>query len=419
VSRSRSVELLAPAGSEEKLRHVYLYGADAAYMGIEGLSLRARAESAAVELAAGTLAEIKGSKRLYGAVNAYVHEDALPRFEATIEALGSHPFDAFIVSDLGLVPTLRRYHPGTELHLSTQANCVNSEAVKMYRDLGFTRVVPGRELSLREIERIKSRVPDVELEVFVHGAMCLAYSGRCFLSAWMADRSGNRGDCAHSCRWDYRLRSEGLSLEEKKRPGELYPVYEGDGYTSILSSKDINMVDHVGELIDAGVDSLKIEGRMKSTYYAAVVTRAYRKALDQELAQRGAKPTPGDIAPFVAELYGVSHRDFTTGFYFGRDEVEKPAAGSYRRSHRFLAIVGPQQPGGGYALTVKNSITVGTAIEFLGPDTAVLRDASFRLADAEGNPVHAAHHSGQYIIHPSRNIDAGFLIRSTGEEEDW
>jgi putative protease len=298
----------------------------------------------------------------------------------------------------------------------------------MYRDLGFTRVVPGRELSLREIERIKTRVPEVELEVFVHGAMCLAYSGRCFLSAWMADRSGNRGDCAHSCRWEYRLRGEGLSLEEKKRPGELYPVHEGDGFTSILSSKDINMVDHLGELIDAGVDSLKIEGRMKSTYYAAVVTRAYRKALDRELARRtgageaggaAADTAPEDVASFVDELYGVSHRDFTTGFYFGHDEVEKPAAGSYRRSHRFLAIVGPRQPSGGFALTVKNSISAGRAIEYLGPDTPVLRDSDFRLTDGDGTPVEAAHHTGEFIIHPSQRIDEGFLIRSTGDEEDW
>lgn len=419
MSSSGGVELLAPAGSLEKLEQVYRYGADAAYLGVAGLSLRARAETFDPEADTRAVAEAKSrhgaGRRLYGAVNVYVHQAELPRLEERIEALGEdHPFDAFIVSDLGAAAILRKYHPDAELHLSTQANCVNAEAVRMYRDLGFSRVVPGRELSLREIAEIRRSVPEVELEVFVHGAMCLAYSGRCFLSAWMADRSGNRGDCAHSCRWEYRV------LEEKKRPGEYYPVFEGEGFTAVMSSKDINMVDHLRELLDAGVDSLKIEGRMKSSYYAAVVTRAYRKALD---ALTGAA-APGrqgaiDPAPFVAELYGVSHRDFTTGFYFGSEEVEKPAEGSYRRSHRFLGIVREALGDGGFRIEVKNSIRPGTPIEFIGPDVPVLRDEAFTVTDAEGSATEAAHHGGSYRIYPSRPVEEGFLIRSSGEEEVW
>ncbi|MFW5729600.1 MAG: peptidase U32 family protein [Spirochaetota bacterium] len=373
---------------------------------------------------------VKGDRRLYGAVNAYIHQADLPRVERRIEALGDHPFDAFIVSDLGLVPILKKYHPNTELHLSTQANCVNAEAARLYRDLGFTRIVPGRELSLREIAEIKRDVPDLELEVFVHGAMCLAYSGRCFLSAWMAERSGNRGDCAHSCRWEYRV------LEEKKRPGEYYPLYEGDGFSAILSSKDINMIDHLADLIDAGVDSLKIEGRMKSTYYAAVVTRAYRKALDAALgaargrdrpgraanyppASTGDAAAPTDPQPFIDELYGVSHRDFTTGFYYGRRDVEAPARGNYRRRHRFLGILEAPTGDGGYHLTVKNTITRGKPIEYIGPDVPVLQDDGFTLS-RDGAEVESAHHDGRrYVIYPAQPVEEGFLIRSLADQEVW
>jgi putative protease len=459
-------ELLAPAGNLEKLRHVYLYGADAAYLGVSGFSLRSKAESfdlpieksvdeqapvestAAPAATAETLRRIKGTRRLYGALNTYVHQEQLPQLEARIEALAGHPFDAFIVSDLGMLRLLRKYHPETELHLSTQANCTNAEAAKLYRDVGFRRIVPGRELSLREIEQMKRAVPDLELEVFVHGAMCLAYSGRCFLSAWMTDRSGNRGSCAHSCRWEYRpvpydreTGAVGTALEEKKRPGEYYPVYEGEDFTAVMSSKDLNMIDHLRELVDAGVDSLKIEGRMKSTYYAAVVTRAYRKALDRTTAV-GEVPQGADTyldpGPFIRELYEVSHRDFTTGFYFGDEEIQKPAKGAYRRQHRFLGIVeapvgspdagavpgeAAEPPGtpriDTFPIRVKNSIRVGEPIEYIGPDVPSLRDEAFALYDEDGAEVDEAHHHGSYRIRPSKPIAPGYVIRSTADREVW
>ncbi|TVR34082.1 MAG: U32 family peptidase [Spirochaetaceae bacterium] len=273
------MELLSPAGNSEKLRWAYLWGADAAYIGLHGFSLRSRADNFGLQEFA-ELKRIKAGRRLYCALNIYFFDHDIAALERALEQVDHGIFDAFIVSDLGILPTLRRRFPDTELHLSTQANCVNSEAARFYRDLGFSRVVPGRELSLAQIAAIKNTVPDLQLEVFAHGAMCLAYSGRCFLSRWMSDRSANQGDCAHSCRWNYRLGVDPLVLEEQQRPGEYYPIIEADDFTEILSSRDLCMIDHLAPLRDAGVDSLKIEGRMKSVYYTAVVTRAYRAALD-------------------------------------------------------------------------------------------------------------------------------------------
>ena len=218
----------------------------------------------------------------------------------------------------------------------------------MYGDMGFSRVVLGREVSLAEIEAIKKAAPHIEIEAFVHGAMCLAYSGRCFLSAWMTGRSGNDGTCAHSCRWDYRV------LEEEKRPGEYYPVIENEGFTSILSSKDICMIDYLKEMGDAGVDSLKIEGRMKSIYYTAVVTRAYRKALDR----LAGKDIP-DYQGYRDELEKVSHREFSTGFYFGREEIEKSTEISYQRQYIFMGSLGKELSPGRFELDIKNKIRRG------------------------------------------------------------
>ncbi len=394
----RFMEVLAPAGNVEKLKYAYLYGADAAYIGIRNFSLRQKADNFNDEEYK-IIRAIKGSKKLYGALNIYFHEGDLDALDDNLEYIANYPFDAFIISDIGIVRRLQKHFPDTEIHLSTQANCVNSEAVKMYRDMGFTRVVLGRETSLSEISRIKNAVPEVELECFVHGAMCLAYSGRCFLSAWMADRSGNQGNCSHSCRWDYRV------LEEAKRPGEYYPVYEGDGFTSILSSKDICMIDHLAELRDAGVDSLKIEGRMKSIYYTAVVTRAYHKAVDA-LAGIGE-----DITGYKDELYKVSHREFSTGFYFGKDDIEVPTEKSYLRQFIFMGIIGRKIGENQWELIVKNQIKPGETLEFIGPDVLFVEDDFYMIYDEEGLPVDQADHGKIYTITTSAPVEEGFIVR--------
>ena len=399
------MELLAPAGNTEKLDVVYHYGADAAYIGLGDFSLRQRADNVdpgdPAELAA-KLARIKGPHRLYGTLNIYFQERDLARLEEQIGNIAALPLDALIVSDIGVLPLIRQVMPNIELHLSTQANCTNSEAARFYHGMGFTRIVPARELSLREIETIKRAVPDVELELFVHGAMCLAYSGRCLLSAWMAGRSGNRGDCAHSCRWNYRI-----GIEEKLRPGEYLPVEEGADFTTIMSPKDLSMIGHLAELRDAGADALKIEGRVKSAYYAAIVTRAYRKELDR--LDSGSDPAAS--RPYVEELENVSHREFSTGFFFGDPDAVVPSDAQYKQRYRFMGSVGKRVSDSRYEIDVKNGFNTDQEIEFIGPDIPSISDDSFTLYDRLGEPAdNVTHHAGGFI-EPGVRVEPGYLIR--------
>ncbi|MFP4114867.1 MAG: peptidase U32 family protein [Spirochaetales bacterium] len=396
------MELLAPAGDLEKLETAYRYGADAAYIGLAGFSLRRRADDVDPAVVAGELRRIKADRKLYGALNIYFHDADLSRLEDEIEAISLLPLDALIVSDIGAVPTIRRHLPNVDLHLSTQANCLNSEAARIYQDLGFSRIIPAREMSLADLAALKARLPDLEVETFVHGAMCLAYSGRCLLSAWQAGRSGNKGDCAHSCRWGYRH-----AIEEAKRPGEYLPVEEGDGFTTILSPKDLCMIDHLAELRDAGIDAVKIEGRVKSAYYAAIVTRAYRKELDR--LESGADRST--TRPYVDDLFNVSHREFSTGFYFGDPDALVPTQRSYRQEYRFMGRIGEPVSTGRYRLSVKNSFAEGDEIEYVGPDLPSATDASFRLYNEQGSRVEQLSHHSAGTIEPSVPVEPGFLIR--------
>jgi len=394
------MELLSPAGNLEKLKYAYLYGADASYIGIKKFSLRAKADNFK-DTEYEEIRLLKGNKKLYGALNIYFHNEDLKLLEENIEYLSCYPFDAFIISDIGILPLLKRHFPSAEFHLSTQANCVNIEGAKFYRDLGFSRIIPGRELSLKELEEIKSGVPDVELEVFVHGAMCLAYSGRCILSSYLAGRSGNKGDCAHSCRWNYRL------LEEEERPGEYLPVIEGENFTTILSSKDLCMIDHLADLRNAGVDALKIEGRMKSIYYTAIVTRAYRQMLNYIAGN-----SVPEIEGFRDELFKVSHREFSTGFYYGREEIEVPTEKSYIREYIFIGTVTGRVSQSRYSIDIKNRISADTPIEYIGPDVVNIPDNSFSLYDEAGNPVLFANHGKVHILETDKNIQPGYIIRA-------
>ncbi|HDQ14724.1 MAG TPA: U32 family peptidase [Sediminispirochaeta sp.] len=402
------MELLAPAGNLEKLKYAYLYGADAAYIGISSFSLRSRAENFSGDQWR-EIARIKGRKKLYGAINIFFHNDDLRQLEENREYLSLYPLDAIIVSDLGAYTLLRRLFPEQRFHLSTQANCINREAARLYYDLGFSRVILGRETSLSEIREIKDTVPELELEAFVHGAMCLAYSGRCFLSSYMAGRSANQGDCTHSCRWNYRV------LEEKQRPGEYYPVLENpeEGYTTILSSKDLCMFDHIEELRRAGLDSVKIEGRMKSLYYTAVVTRSYRKALDT-LGERD-NADGAELDAYRQELYKVSRREFSTGFYFGLRDADQTTSLSYHRRYQFLGTLGPMLANGRYQLDVKNQIRSGQEIEYIGPDILFRKDRHFKLYDEEGRAVEKADHGRSYSIETSVPVEEGYILRQKTE----
>ena len=403
------MELLAPAGDLEKLEAVYRYGADAAYIGLAGFSLRRRANDVDPATVADRLREIKRSKRLYGALNIYFHDADLERLEGEIDSIAMLPLDAIIVSDLGAVPLLRRRLPDVELHLSTQANCLNAEAARVYHDLGFTRIIAAREMSLDDLAALKAKLPNLEVEAFVHGAMCLAYSGRCLLSAWQAGRSGNKGECAHSCRWNYRE-----AIEEAKRPGVYYPVEEGDGFSTILSPSDLCMIDHLAEMRRAGIDAVKIEGRMKSAYYAAVVTRAYRMEIDRIAAGRPRE----EAQPFIDELANVSHREFSTGFYFGDQQSLAPTDAAYRQAYRYVARIGPCVGDGRYELDVKNSFAAGDAVEYIGPRVASVEDRSFALFDADGEPTDRVTHQAGGSIEPSVPVEPGFMIRRPADRTD-
>ncbi len=393
------MELLAPAGNVEKLKYAYLYGADAAYIGIKNFSLRAKADNL-YDQEYKIIREIKGGKKLYGALNIYFHETDMDRLRASLDYIGEYPFDAFIISDIGCINLLKGKFPDTPLHLSTQANCTNSEAAKLYRDLGFTRIILGREVTLKEIEKIKKAVPNVELEAFVHGAMCLAYSGRCFLSSYLAGRSANKGYCSHPCRWSYRY------LEEEERPGEYFPVVENDGFTTILSSKDLCMFDHLQEMIQAGIDSFKIEGRMKSIYYTALVTRSYRKALDVLI-----KNIDEDLSPFREELTKASHREFTTGFYFDKSDVEIPTEKSYVGDYQFVAAVSSITETGLFKLDVKNKIKSDDLLEYIGPDISFVQDHGFVLLDENNNPLEKVNHGSSCFLRTDALLKPGYIIR--------
>jgi U32 family peptidase len=433
------IELLSPAGNLEKLSTAVLYGADAVYLGFEDFSLRAHTKGG-TGMDPAAVREAAGSVPVYGALNIYFHDEDLSRLQNALDRLEQYRFDAFIVSDIGAARILKNRFPEIPLHLSTQANCINSAAARVYHEMGFTRIVPGRELRLDEIRRIKDAVPELELEIFVHGAMCLAYAGRCFLSRWMSDRSANQGDCAHSCRWDWRLRPSpdditdaldlqrtsfpenvhkfllgqgAYSLEERSRPGELYPVMENAEYTTLLSSRDLCMIDHLNELIHAGADALKIEGRMKSAYYVAVVTRAYRKALDSLSGQT----TTADAAAFREDLFRISHREFSTGFFFGDGEIHRPTETSYLEEYRFLGIVGDRVgPDGpkpeGFRFIARNQIQPSDDVEFIGPDLPSRIDPDFRLFDPDsGEPVRTARPGYPYLLKSGIPVQSGFIAR--------
>lgn len=344
------MELLSPAGNVEKLSYAYAYGADAAYIGLKKFSLRVKADNF-YEDEYKKVIELKNrypGKRLHCALNISFHDGEIDALKQNLDYFKLYPIDAFIVQDIGIVSLLQKEFPNVQLHLSTQASCVNSEAVKMYQKMGFSRIVLGREISLDEIRRIKDTVPDMELEAFCHGAMCIAYAGRCLMSAYLTGRSAQSGFCSHSCRWNFKLEqakriaeSGLLYLEEEQRKGEYFPVFEGDDFTAVLSSKDLRMIEHLKDFKDAGVDSLKIEGRMKSVYYVAMVTRAYRKALD---AVEG-KITPEQAQPYVDELENVSHRESTTGFYYNKAEADQTTVGASDSKYQLAAEVAGEVTG--------------------------------------------------------------------------
>lgn len=351
-------ELLAPAGDIDKLQTAYDFGADAAYIGGELFGLRAMAKNFAggdLERAR-EMAQQRGRK-LFLTLNAYLTTEQCDALAEELERLKPLDFDAYIVSDPGVLALVRRIDPGRSIHLSTQANTTNLEAVKFWQQAGVSRVNLAREMGLEEMRRVRPET-DLELEVFIHGAMCVAYSGRCLLSSSMAGRSANSGSCAHPCRWKY-------ALVEQTRPGEYYPIEEDETGSFLLNSRDLCLLDHLPALIGAGINSLKIEGRMKSRYYVAAVTRIYRAAIDRYLEN----PQTYSCDPlWREELDKVSHRPYDTGFLLGNDDARIHAGDSiYRRTHDFIGLVLEVNADGTALVEGRNRFFPGEKVELIGP----------------------------------------------------
>ncbi|SNR61657.1 peptidase U32 family protein [Desulfurobacterium atlanticum] len=324
------MELLSPAGTLEKLRVAVDYGADAVYLGVKKLSLRERAGNFTIEeLEEGINYARKKGVKVYVTLNAFLKNKDLEEFKTAIKEITPLKPDAFIVSDIGGL-SIAAENSNIPIHISTQANVTNYEAVKVYKSLGASRIVLARELSIEEIREIKEKLPEMEIEVFVHGALCMAYSGRCLLSNYLSHRDSNKGACSQSCRWKYYVM-------EEKREGELYQIEEDSHGTYIFNSKDLCALPLLDKLYDAGVDSVKIEGRVKSSYYVAVTTAIYRQAIN--LIKEGKREKFKEkIGEFVKELEKVSHRPYTTGFLTEEKELQHFETSSYIRNYRFLGI---------------------------------------------------------------------------------
>ena len=365
-------ELLAPAGDMERLKMAVLYGADAVYLAGTDFGMRAFAGNFAPdELRAAVEYAHAHNVRVHCTINTMPRNDEIVRLPEHLELLNDAGVDAIIVADMGAFTLAGKYAPKCERHISTQASISNFETANAWYDLGASRVILARELSLEEIRTIREKTPkDLEIEAFVHGAMCVSYSGRCLLSNYMTSRDSNRGACAQPCRYQY-------ALMEEKRPGEYFPIEEDEKGTYILNSRDMCMIDHLKDLVDVGLDSLKIEGRAKSAYYAAIVTGAYRHCLDDVMAGRPIDPVWRD------EVDHVSHRPYATGFYYGHPG-QFYANSRYIREWQVVALVTDCDEEGNATLSLRNKFRTGDVVELVGPDLRPFSMTAPQMTDADG-----------------------------------
>ena len=368
-------ELLAPAGDMERLKMAVLYGADAVYLAGTSYGMRAFAGNFSdEELPQAVAFAHSHGVRVHCTINTMPRNDEAARLPEHLERLADAGVDALIVADLGAFTMAGKYAPRCERHISTQASICNYETARAWHDLGASRVILARELSLEEIRTIRDKTPaDLEIEAFVHGAMCVSYSGRCLLSNYMTGRDSSRGACAQPCRYQY-------ALVEEKRPGEYFPVFEDQQGTYILNSRDMCMIDHLGDLCGAGLSSLKIEGRAKSAYYAAIVTGAYRHAIDAAAAGEPLDPVWRD------EVEHISHRHYSTGFFFGQPG-QYTQSSRYIRDWQIVAKVVSCDGEGNARLTLNNKFSVGDTLELVGPDVRPQSLTVEALWDGEGTPL--------------------------------
>ena len=388
----RNTELLVPAGSLDVLKTAVVYGADAVYIGGEAFGLRAKAHNFSLEdMREGVeFAHSRGVK-VYVTANILAHNDDLEGVEQYFEELKSVGPDALIISDPGVFTIAKRVLPDMELHVSTQANNTNYGTYLFWHQMGAKRVVSARELSLKEIREIRARIPeDMEIESFMHGAMCISYSGRCLLSNFFTGRDANQGACTHPCRWKY-------SIVEETRPGEYMPVYENERGTYIFNSKDLCMIEHIPELIDAGIDSFKIEGRMKTALYVATVARTYRKAIDD--FKKDPETYRQNMEWYKEEIGKCTYREFTTGFYFGKPGADAQIYdnNTYVKNFTYLGTVEKVDERGFAKIEQKNKFSVGEMIEIMKPDGRNLQVEVKGIYDAEGQAQESAPHPKQEL----------------------
>ena len=388
----RVPELLIPASSLEVLKTAVIFGADAVYIGGEAFGLRAKAKNFSMEdMKEGIQFAHEHNVRVYVTANILAHNGDLPGVEEYFKELKEIGPDALIISDPGVFMIAKRVCPEIEIHISTQANNTNYGTYRFWHELGAKRVVSARELSMKEIKEIRSNIPDdLEIETFVHGAMCISYSGRCLLSNYFTGRDANQGACTHPCRWKY-------AVMEESRPGEYLPVYENERGTYIFNSKDLCMIGHIPDLIDAGIDSFKIEGRMKTALYVATVARTYRKAIDDYL--KDPVLYKKNMPWYLDQISNCTYRQFTTGFFYGKPDSEAQIydSNTYVKEYTYLGIVGGTNAEGLYRIEQRNKFSVGETIEIMKPNGDNIKAKVLRIVNEEGGEQESAPHPKQVL----------------------
>ena len=400
IYKGRKLELLIPASNLEVLKVAVMYGADAVYIGGEAFGLRAKAKNFSLEdMKEGIeFAHARGCK-VYVTANILAHNYDLDGAREYFQELKQIGPDALIISDPGMFTIAKEVWPEVDIHISTQANNTNYLTYQFWWKQGAKRVVSARELSLKEIRQIRDNIPDeMEIESFMHGAMCISYSGRCLLSSFMAGRDANRGECTHPCRWKY-------SVVEEQRPGQYMPVYENERGTYIFNSKDLCMIEHIPEMLDAGIDSFKIEGRMKTALYVATVARTYGLAIDEYL--KDSELYRSRIPFYKSEISKCTYRQYTTGFFFGKPDENTQIydTNTYVKEYTYLGVVGETNSSGLYGIEQRNKFSVGEEIEVMKPDGDNITVTVKRITDESGKDMESAPHPKQKLF-----VDLGIKL---------
>jgi U32 family peptidase len=406
-------ELLIPASSLEVLKTAVMFGADAVYIGGEAFGLRAKAKNFSMEeIREGIAFAHAHDVKVYITANILAHNGDLSGVRAYFEELKEIRPDALIISDPGVFMIAREVCPEIDIHISTQANNTNYGTYQFWHQLGARRVVTARELSMAELKEIREKAPaDLEMETFIHGAMCISYSGRCLLSNYFTGRDANRGACTHPCRWKY-------AIVEETRPGEYMPVYENERGTYIFNSKDLCMIEHIPELIDSGIDSFKIEGRMKTALYVATVARTYRKAIDDYLESPELYREHMDW--YLDQISNCTYRQFTTGFFFGKPDESAQIYdnNTYVKEYTYLGIIGECTADGLYRIEQRNKFSVGEQIEIMKPDGRNIPAVVRRIVDEEGQEMQSAPHPKQVLYIELAAAENGALSGADVSEQD-